>query len=309
MIFPCSDFRHAVMTPAILLMCEYLMRCPIMSGRDIAIGSFLCSMVLSVTKQSQKFCSEAVTFLHTLLMAATNRKPGSIQDSQWCHFMELKTLGPLLCIHTCVKEISPLDFFKLMDMPEDSPFFSSDNFRANMLASVIETLRGFVCACEGFSSFPEIFSPISKLLPELAEQEHMPDALRDKIRDVFQLIEKKVHDHHVLRCPLQMRKQKPVPITLLNPKFEENFVKGRDYDPDRERAENRKLKKLVRREAKGAARELRKDNYFLSQVKEKDKARLDEERAEKYGKAKAFLQEQEHAFKSGQLGKGKKRSR
>lgn len=48
MIFPCSDFRHVVMTPALLLMCEYLMRCPIMSGRDIAIGSFLCSMVLSV---------------------------------------------------------------------------------------------------------------------------------------------------------------------------------------------------------------------------------------------------------------------
>ncbi|KAK4399870.1 hypothetical protein Sango_1093100 [Sesamum angolense] len=47
MIFPCSDFRHAVMTPAILLMSEYLMRCPITSGRDIAIGSFLCSMVLS----------------------------------------------------------------------------------------------------------------------------------------------------------------------------------------------------------------------------------------------------------------------
>lgn len=29
----------------------------------------------------------------------------------------------------------------------------------------------------------------------------------------------------------------------------------------------------------------------------------------KYGKARAFLQEQEHAFKSGQLGKGRKRRR
>lgn len=48
LIFPCSDFRHVVMTPAILLMSEYLMRCPITSGRDVAIGSFLCSMVLSV---------------------------------------------------------------------------------------------------------------------------------------------------------------------------------------------------------------------------------------------------------------------
>jgi nucleolar protein 14 len=86
-------------------------------------------------------------------------------------------------------------------------------------------------------------------------------------------------------------------------------VKGRDYDPDRERAERRKLKKLVKREAKGAARELRKDNSFIFEVKEKDKALLEDEIAENYGKARAFLQEQEHAFKSGQLGKGKGRKR
>lgn len=86
-------------------------------------------------------------------------------------------------------------------------------------------------------------------------------------------------------------------------------MKGRDYDPDRERAEGKKLRKLLNREAKGAARELRKDNYFLSEVKDKEKMRLEEERAEKYGKARAFLQEQEHAFKSGQLGKGKGKKR
>ena len=71
----------------------------------------------------------------------------------------------------------------------------------------------------------------------------------------------------------------------------------------------RKLKRQLKREAKGAARELRKDNYFLLEVKEKERSLLEEERAEKYGKAKAFLQEQEHAFKSGQLGKGRKRRR
>lgn len=69
------------------------------------------------------------------------------------------------------------------------------------------------------------------------------------------------------------------------------------------------MKKLLKREAKGAARELRKDNHFLFEVKEKDKRLVEEERAEKYGKARAFLQEQEHAFKSGQLGKGRKRRR
>ncbi|KAL0372531.1 UNVERIFIED_CONTAM: hypothetical protein Scaly_0934700 [Sesamum calycinum] len=181
MIFPCSDFRHAVMTPAILLMSEYLMRCPITSGRDIAIGSFLCSMVLSLY-----------------------------------HLMELKTLRPLLSIQGRIEKMNSLDFLMLMDLPDDSPYFASDMF---------------------------------------------------------------------------------------------SFVKGRDYDPDRERAERKKLKKRLKQEAKGAVRELRKDNHFLLEVKERDKARMEEEKAEKYGKYRAFLQEQEHAFKSGQLGKGRKRRR
>jgi nucleolar protein 14 len=47
--FPCTDFRHPVMTPMLLLMCEYLMRCQIESARDLAVGCFLCSMLLSVS--------------------------------------------------------------------------------------------------------------------------------------------------------------------------------------------------------------------------------------------------------------------
>ncbi|KAJ6891366.1 nucleolar protein 14 isoform X2 [Populus alba x Populus x berolinensis] len=309
MIFPCSDFRHVVMTPVILLMSEYLMRCPILSGRDIAIGSFLCTMVLSITKQSQKFCPEAIMFLRTLLMATTERKPSSYQESQFYHLMELKELKPLLHVHDHVNEIRPLNFLMVMDMQEDTSFFSSDDFRVGVLVTMVETLQGFVDIYKELNSFPEIFLPISMLLLEVAQQENMPATLQDKFKDVAELINKKANEHHMKRKPLQMQKKKPVPIKLVAPKFEENFVKGRDYDPDRERVERRKLKKLVKREAKGAARELRKDNYFLFEVKEKDKALLEGERAENYGKARAFLQEQEHAFKSGQLGKGKGRKR
>lgn len=147
------------------------------------------------------------------------------------------------------------------------------------------------------------------MLTELADQRKLPEQLREKLTNVSELIRTKVEEHHKFRQPLQMRKQKPVPIKLLTPKFEENFVKGRDYDPDRVRAERRKLEKLHKKEAKGAARELRKDNFFLLGVKDTEKQRRDEERAEMYGKAKAFLQEQEHAYKSGQLGKGSKKRR
>ncbi|KAJ8760420.1 hypothetical protein K2173_015087 [Erythroxylum novogranatense] len=307
MIFPCSDFRHVVMTPALLLMCEYLLRCPICSGRDIAVGSFLCSMVLSVSKQSQKFCPEAIMFIKTLLMAANTKNPS--QEFQLYHHMEQKVLGDLLYIRGHVNEIGPLNLLSVMEMPEDSSFFSSDCFRASALVTLVETLKGFVDSCKHLSSFPEIFLPIASLVLEVANQPHMEAALQDKFNDVAQLINGKAEEHHMIRRPLQMRKQKPVPIKLVNPQFEENYVKGRDYDPDRDRAERRKLKKQLKREAKGAARELRKDNYFLFEVKEKENSLQQAERTERFGKARAFLQEQEHAFKSGQLGKGRKRRR
>ena len=60
-----------------------------------------------------------------------------------------------------------------------------------------------------------------------------------------------------------------------------NFVKDRDYDPDCERVEKKKLQKQVKHKAKGAARELRKDAFFLLEVKEKERALWEKERAEK----------------------------
>ena len=90
-----------------------------------------------------------------------------------------------------------------------------------MHVAVVDNLQGYANLYEDFKSYPEIFMPISNLLSELAGQDHMPVALKDKMKATVQLIEKKTDEHYTLRRPLQMRKQKPVPANLLNPKFEE----------------------------------------------------------------------------------------
>ncbi|KAF3650087.1 hypothetical protein FXO37_18630 [Capsicum annuum] len=113
----------------------------------------------SVTKQSQKFCPEAIVFLQTLLMAALDREQ-RFENLQLNDLMEIKELGPLLCICSSNAEMGSLDSLELMDLPEDSHYFDSDNY---------------------------------------------------------------------------------------------SYVKGRDYDPDRERAEKKKLKKRIKEEAKGVA--------------------------------------------------------
>lgn len=72
--------------------------------------------------------------------------------------------------------------------------------------------------------------------------------------------------------------------------------------PARERSERRKLQRAVRREERGAVRELRKDAAFMSGVKDREKASQQNAFDASARKAMAFLQQQEADFKSGGQG-------
>lgn len=52
-----------------------------------------------------------------------------IVTTQLCRLMEVKALKPLLRLQGPVEEINSLDFLMLMELPDDSPCFASDNFR------------------------------------------------------------------------------------------------------------------------------------------------------------------------------------
>lgn len=55
-------------------------------------------------------------------------------------------------------------------------------------------------------------------------------------------------------------------IKLLNPRFEEEYAAGKDFDPDRERSDAKRLRRQLQKEKRGAMRELRKDAAFLGEV-------------------------------------------
>eukprot|EP00249_Psilotum_nudum_P014714 c24961_g1_i1 orf=114-2843(+) len=311
MIFPPSDFRHVVMTPSMLLMSEYLMRCPVNSGRDIAVGIFLCALLLAAMRQAKRFCPEALCFLYATVLSALPEEKISVVKSGCPDFMvELVASQPWLLVRGdgCITEESEqLEFNCVMISDESSPFFCSDKFRLGALWCVTQTLQGFIHIYEDLESFPEIFYPFLNVLQHSLA--FIPDGLKISVNRMIEHLTSKIGECERLRQPLQMRIKKQVPIKQFNPRFEENYVKGRDYDPDRQRAERKKLQRLLKKEARGAARELRKDNYFLQEVAAKEKAAMEEEKAEKNRKDLAFLQEQATAFRSGQLGKGRRKRR
>jgi nucleolar protein 14 len=62
-LWPTSDMRHVVVSPARLLMGSYLGLCKIRSLVDVASGLFLCTLFLQYENRSGRFVPEVINFL------------------------------------------------------------------------------------------------------------------------------------------------------------------------------------------------------------------------------------------------------
>ena len=93
------------------------------------------------------------------------------------------------------------------------------------------------------------------------------------------------------------------------PKFEDDFQLGKDYDPDVARAERRKLRKALKNEHRGAAKELRKDGRFLAKEKRMEQDAEQAELDERGRRANMFMQKLEGDFRSGGQGGVPKRKK
>ena len=134
----------------------------------------------------------------------------------------------------------------------------------------------------GKPAFPEMFG--SNLLNILSKLD-MNGPL-SKIRQYL-------HHACINRRPLELHHHRPIPIKTAIPKFEEFYNPEKHYDPDRERADSKKLRADYKRERKGALRELRKDANFIAREKLRQKRETDAAYEQKYKRLVAEIQGEE----------------
>eukprot|EP00842_Homolaphlyctis_polyrhiza_P004176 jgi/Hompol1/475/HPOL_004516-RA len=143
----------------------------------------------------------------------------------------------------------------------------------------------------------EIFAPTMSLLTHL-DISKLTGTAHDLITAAANNIQSQVASAKLKRRPLQMQKRKAIPIPTFVPKFEEQYSHDkRSYDPDRERAEASKLRAEVRKEKKGAIRELRKDAAFVARQQIINKREQDAEYKKKISKIMGQLANQEGAMR------------
>ena len=62
-VFSATDYKHVVVTPAVLLMCQCLTQCPVATACDVASGLFVSATLLDFSSETQRLVPEVLTFL------------------------------------------------------------------------------------------------------------------------------------------------------------------------------------------------------------------------------------------------------
>ncbi|KAK9802968.1 hypothetical protein WJX73_000915 [Symbiochloris irregularis] len=237
LLFPASDRKHSVLTPAAVLIGAYLTNCHISERHHIATGLLLAQLGLDLSEGE----------------SASAASKGS--EYMW---------------------------------------------RASAVLAALGVIERFAGGCGAAAGVPEGLEGAQKLLGKLQGISGLPQELKqacDRALSAVVTQQQSVLSH---RQPLRKAtKAKISTVKLFNPRFEDEFVSGKDYDPDRERAEKQRLKREVRREQRGAVRELRKDAAYLHGIREQEAARDKAERTTKLRAGMSFMQQQASDMASG----------
>ncbi|DBA90017.1 TPA: hypothetical protein ACH3X2_004286 [Trebouxia sp. C0005] len=295
-VFPVSDRRHPVTTPLALLTSSYLALCPVTCHRDAAVGLLLSSLALHMAAPGGRLVPEPLTFASALLSTAMPQPATAVAHTQ-------QWLLPSEGWASLSGAAPPLNLAEVLQSSSDDVRFQPDSFRGSLLQAALGVVSRASEVFAKLLSFPELFAPAAQALNGLGTAEDLPQDLQEAVLQLHSSLGEKSSEHILQRRPLVRKAAVRVAdVKQYNPQFEEEYVAGKDYDPDRERAEQKRLKRQLNKERRGAMRELRKDAVFLSDEKDKEKAQAKAERAGAFQKNMSFLQQQESDFKSGGQG-------
>lgn len=271
-LFPTSDFRHPIITPCYVFLHHILSQAKVKSRSDIAAGLFLVTLVLDYQQLSKKFLPAVMNFLSGVCYLGVKT---SMME-------KLKPVPPfkkndmLLVLDGKFKgEITKLSSEDFSDSPID------DEFKVRALNATVNLMIDFVKLYDELIGMKYFLDPFETVLNRLVEQEFLPKAFKTNLKSALDEFQRIQLDKKFV-FPAPERKIQSM-IRMLEPRFETVLSDRRTMysQATGPKAEQQKLKHMIKREFKSAKRELRRDNEFLSKIRHKRRMDQDLERKAK----------------------------
>lgn len=296
LLFPTSDFRHPVTTPALLYISQALSKCPVTSLQDLTSGLLLSCLALEYVSLSKRFLPELVNFLFGTLHLAVPEKSSTgysvvppFRQTGKCSEL-LVVREPAACLAWSRKQL-PLSATQTLHLPSEQ---QADQHRLWCVSTCLDLLKRCCDLYKDLPSFSHIFQPIRTLLSKSLPVKSLPPPLQELHAEILEAISCAVTSHPVM----VFEKKKPIPLKLLTPKIVEVLDYGKKRGNTKEEKEKERLKHKYKKEFKGALREIRKDSRFLSREKLTEVMSRDAERKRKVKELFGNLATQEGEWKA-----------
>ena len=313
-VWPTSDRQHPVSTPMMILIAQYLAHCRIRLSSaisDLASGLYLCTLIATFENESKRIVPEAVNFLHHAIALLTpltgkSKQKAKAKAAEYgipnpdFDVEELASLRLPTSVQSATsRQPSQLDasvaLLPLLSFHKGSKSAEeSRTARVQLLSKAVALVDVFAQQYSGSDSFVELLTPTVDLLtlslPHFASSAAYAD-LQKQASTLVSSLEKRIGFARGSRRALRLQAHRALAIASYVPKFEQSGYNPRNrFDPDTERAEHTKLKALLKKERKGAVRELRRDAQYIAQVRDQQRQEEDKGYKKKMDKIMSELQ-------------------
>lgn len=296
-VWPMSDRWHPVATPLALLMAQYLAHARIRSLEDIAAALYLVSLLASDQRASRRLVPEALNVLYSVvaILLPPLRAKGAAPAKALAEEFGIPTpdVGAPHTAGLALREdAAPAAPVHLVPLLAHAP--DTAQTRADLLGVAVQLLATWAELYAPSPAFVELFTPAAFLLEVgaahvRAKQPRIGAHLGEAARALRAQLERALRARRALR----LQAHRALSIASYAPKFDQQgFDPKRATDPDAERAQNAKLRALLKKERKGAIRELRKDAQFVAEAREQRRAEEDAAYKRKIDKITHGLQEE-----------------
>ncbi|KAK5851982.1 hypothetical protein PBY51_023490 [Eleginops maclovinus] len=296
LLFPTSDFRHPVTTPALLYISQAITKCPVRSLQDVTSGLVLCCLAVEYVSFSKRFLPELINFLAGMLHLAVQDKTSlgyilvpPFRQSGKCS--DLLVVSDTESCKSWSKKSLPLSATQQLELKND---LDRDHHRLMCLSTCLDLVKRCCLLYKDLLSFTHVFQPIRMLLSKHISAQAFPESIQELHNEILETISSVPVTH----SRLILEKKKPIPLKLLTPKIVEVLDYGKKRGSTREEREKERLKHKYKKEFKGALREIRKDSRFLAREKLNEVMDRDSERKKKVRELFGSLATQEGEWKA-----------
>lgn len=269
-----SDFRHTVVTPCYIFIQHILSKARLRTRQEIAGGLFLVTICFEFSRLSKRFLPAVLNFLLGIVYLSIPKRPVEVLKIV-PPFQSTGPMSKLLAIADIEeKEKLKEELLKSEDLVLTT--FSVD-FKIRALNMTLKLIKDIISNLEeniGSNYFATPFLELFERLPLAIYPEFVHTNFKAAKLILEGVSKKKL-------TKIVPPEKKPKALRLLEPRIEVIYDDKRRPRLTKDKEERVKLVHKLRRETKGAIREIQRDTEFLQKMRLDQQIQSDMERKEK----------------------------